>query len=72
MQPAMPTLVREWLPRRIAFGTIAYSSGMLIGAMFATVFTIPFVLPLVGGSWRLDLVALGGAGAADRAGVLCC
>ena len=57
IQPAMPTLVREWLPRHIAFGTIAYSSGMLMGAMFATVFTIPVVLPLVGGSWRRDLVA---------------
>ena len=38
MQPAMPTLVREWLPSRIAFGTIAYSSGMLMGAMFAAGF----------------------------------
>jgi CP family cyanate transporter-like MFS transporter len=57
IQPAMPTLVREWLPRHVAFGTIAYSSGMLMGAMFATVFTIPVVLPLVGGSWRRDLVA---------------
>jgi CP family cyanate transporter-like MFS transporter len=57
IQPAMPTLVREWLPRHVAFGTIAYTSGMLMGAMFATVFTIPVVLPLVGGSWRRDLVA---------------
>jgi CP family cyanate transporter-like MFS transporter len=56
MQPAMPTLVHKWLPRHIALGTIAYSSGMLMGAMFATVFTIPLVLPLAGGSWRLDLV----------------
>jgi MFS transporter, CP family, cyanate transporter len=56
MQPAMPTLVHKWLPRHIALGTIAYSSGMLMGAMFATVFTIPLVLPLTGGSWRLDLV----------------
>ncbi len=57
MQPGLPTLVREWLPSRIALGTIAYTSGMLIGSMFATVLTIPIVLPLVGGSWRLDLVA---------------
>jgi CP family cyanate transporter-like MFS transporter len=56
MQPTMPTLVHKWLPRHIALGTIAYSSGMLMGAMFATVFTIPLVLPLAGGSWRLDLV----------------
>src|SRR6202167_3243924 len=56
MQPGLPTLVRQWLPQRIAVGTIAYTSGMLMGAMFATVLTIPFVLPLSGGSWRLDLL----------------
>ena len=55
MQPGLPTLVRQWLPGRIALGTIAYTSGMLMGAMFATVLTIPLVLPLAGGSWRLDL-----------------
>jgi CP family cyanate transporter-like MFS transporter len=56
MQPGLPTLVRDWLPNRIALGTIAYTSGMLLGSTFATVLTIPYVLPLVGGSWRLDLV----------------
>jgi MFS transporter, CP family, cyanate transporter len=56
MQPGMPTLVREWLPSRLALGTIGYSSGMLIGAMFPAVFTIAFILPAVGGSWRLDVV----------------
>ncbi len=34
MQPGLPTLVREWLPSRIALGTIAYTSGMLMGATF--------------------------------------
>jgi CP family cyanate transporter-like MFS transporter len=57
MQPAMPTLVRAWLPRHIAYGTIAYTSGMLMGSMFSTVLTIPVVLPLLGGSWRRDLIA---------------
>jgi CP family cyanate transporter-like MFS transporter len=56
MQPGMPTLVREWLPSRLALGTIGYSSGMLMGAMFPAVFTISFILPAVGGSWRLDVV----------------
>jgi MFS transporter, CP family, cyanate transporter len=55
MQPGMPTLVRDWVPRRIAFGTIAYSAGMLMGATFPAVFTIAYVLPAVGGSWRLDV-----------------
>jgi CP family cyanate transporter-like MFS transporter len=56
MQPGMPTLVRDWLPKHIAFGTIGYSSGMLMGATFPAVFTIGYVLPAVGGSWRLDVV----------------
>ena len=56
MQPGMPTLVRDWLPKRIAFGTIAYSAGMLMGATFPAVFTIAYVLPAIGGSWRLDVV----------------
>ena len=56
MQPGMPTLVREWLPNRIAVGTISYSSGMLMGAMFPAVFTIAYVLPAVGGSWRLNVL----------------
>ena len=61
MQPGMPTLVREWLPNRIALGTVVYSSGMLIGATLPPMLTIPLVLPLVGGSWRLNLRRLGGA-----------
>ncbi len=56
MQPGIPTLVREWLPHRIALGTIAYTAGMLIGSMVTAALTIPLMLPLVGGSWRLDLV----------------
>src|ERR1700678_2691762 len=56
MQPGMPTLVREWLPARVGAGTIAYSNGMVVGAMLPSILTIPLVLPLVGGSWRLDIV----------------
>jgi len=56
MQPGMPTLVRQWLPNRIAVGTIGYSAGMLMGAMLPAVFTIAYVLPAVGGDWRLDVV----------------
>jgi len=56
MQPAMPTLVREWLPGRIALGTVFYSNGMMIGAILPPVLTIPLVLPLTSGSWRLNFV----------------
>ena len=58
-QPALPALVREWMPKRIALGTVVYSSGMVIGATLGSSLTIPLVLPLVGGSWRLDLVVWG-------------
>jgi CP family cyanate transporter-like MFS transporter len=56
MQPGMPTLVREWLPGRIALGTIAYTAGMLVGATISSSLTIPYVLPWLGSSWRRDLI----------------
>jgi MFS family permease len=56
MQPGMPTLVREWLPSRIGLATVVYSNGMVVGAILPPVLTIPFVLPLLGGSWRLNFL----------------
>ena len=56
MQPSMPTAVRQWLPRRIGLGTAIYTNGLLVGEIFPTLLTIPFVLPLLSGSWRLSLV----------------
>ena len=56
MQPIMPTTVRQWLPHRIGLGTAIYSNGLLVGEIFPTLLTIPVVLPLLGGSWRLALV----------------
>ena len=56
MQPIMPTTVRQWLPHRIGLGTAIYSNGLLVGEIFPTLLTIPAVLPLLGGSWRLALV----------------
>jgi MFS transporter, CP family, cyanate transporter len=55
MQPALPPLVRSWLPGRIGFGTAVYTNGLLAGEIAPVVFT-PFVLPLMHTSWRLDLV----------------
>jgi CP family cyanate transporter-like MFS transporter len=56
VQPTLPAVVREWMPRRIGLGTAVYSNGMLTAVMLAPTLTIPLLLPLVGGSWRLDLV----------------
>jgi CP family cyanate transporter-like MFS transporter len=56
MQPVMPTTVRQWLPHRIGLGTAIYSNGLLVGEIFPTLLTIPAILPLLDGSWRLALV----------------
>jgi len=56
LQPAVPTLVREWLPQRIGLGTAVSTNGLLLGAAAAPTLTIPVVLPLVAQSWRVDFV----------------
>ena len=56
MQPALPPLVRAWLPERIGFGTAVYANGLLVGEILPVALTLPLVLPLVGGSWRLAFV----------------
>jgi len=56
-QPAVPTLVHEWLPHRIGLGAAVYTNGMMVGIALGPALTIPLVLPLAGQSWRLALVA---------------
>jgi len=56
MQPALPPIVRDWVPFRIGFGTAIYANGLLVGEILAASLTIPVVLPLVGGSWRLSFL----------------
>lgn len=56
MQPALPSLVREWMPDRIGFGTAVGTNGVLVGVTLAPTLTIPVILPLVGHSWRLGLL----------------
>jgi CP family cyanate transporter-like MFS transporter len=56
MQPSMPVLVREWTPSRIALATLAYTSGMMMGATFPPLLTLSTILPHVGGSWRVNLL----------------
>jgi CP family cyanate transporter-like MFS transporter len=55
-QPAFPTIVREWFPRRIAIATAVYSNGILIGETLPTALTSPVgALPLAHGDWRWAL-----------------
>ena len=55
MQPALPPLVRAWLPDRIGFATATYTNGLLIGEIVAVSLTLPLVLPWGGGSWRIAI-----------------
>jgi len=55
MQPALPPLVRLWLPRHVGFGTTVYTNGLLIGEILPVAITAP-MLPLIGGSWRVSLI----------------
>ena len=48
MQPALPAIVRDWVPRRVALGTAVYSNALLVGEAISASLTIPVVLPLVG------------------------
>ena len=59
MQPSMPPLVRSWLPHRVPFATAVYTNGLLVGETLGVAITLPFVLPLADGSWRLTFVYWG-------------
>jgi CP family cyanate transporter-like MFS transporter len=59
MQPALPPLVRAWLPDRIGFATATYTNGLLVGEILAVSLTLPLVLPLADGSWRVAIALWG-------------
>ena len=59
MQPSMPPLVRSWLPHRVPVATAVYTNGLLVGETLAVGLTLPVVMPLAGGSWRLSFVYWG-------------
>ena len=56
MQPALPAIVRSTMPERVALGSAVFANGLLVSEALSSSLTIPFVLPAVGGSWRLSLV----------------
>ena len=56
MHPALPPLVRGWLPDRIGFGTAVFTNGLLVGEILPVALTIPLVLPLVDNGWRASFV----------------
>lgn len=54
-QPAAPTLIGAWFPQRIGFATAVYVNGILVGEALPAGLMIPFVQPLVHGSWEIGL-----------------
>lgn len=54
IQPALPTLVAEWFAGK-GFASAVYANGLLVGEALAAALTLPFILPLVGGSWAASL-----------------
>ena len=57
IQPAFPSLVRQWLPDRVGLATATYANGLLMGEILAAALTVPLILPLVGGHWEPALTA---------------
>lgn len=57
MQPSLPALLPRWLsPTRVALGSACYMNGMLMGEFVGAGLTLPVIMPLTGGSWRLTLL----------------
>jgi CP family cyanate transporter-like MFS transporter len=55
MQPSLAAAVREWLPRRSAFGTAVYTNGLIMGEVIPVATMLSLVLPFFGGDWRVGL-----------------
>lgn len=55
VQPAIPTLIAQWLPGRVGLATGFYSNGLLIAEAVAAAVTLPWILPVAGGSWEVAL-----------------
>jgi CP family cyanate transporter-like MFS transporter len=55
-QPAIPALVRQWLPAKVGFGMATYSSGMLVGCIVPVMLTLPLVMPVFHDSWQWALI----------------
>lgn len=56
MQPAMPSVTRNWCPAYVGMATAVYANGLLVGEILPVIFTIPVILPLLNGSWSWSLV----------------
>jgi len=51
-QPAIPSLISEWVPDRVGLATAVYVNGILVGETLGAGLTLPVVLPLAAGRWE--------------------
>lgn len=54
-QTALPSATRNWTPTHIALGSAVYLNGMMVGELSGAGLTLPLVLPMAGGDWRMAL-----------------
>jgi len=52
MQPALPALVAQWVPRAVGVATAVYVNGLLVGETIGAGATLPLLIPFVGGAWE--------------------
>ncbi len=55
-QTALPAATRAWTPTHVALGSATYLNGMMVGELSGAGLTLPLVLPLAEGDWRMALV----------------
>ena len=55
MQPALPPLVRQWLPNRIGFGSAVFTNGLLVGEVLPVALTLPVLVAMFDSGWRSAL-----------------
>ena len=67
MQPALPALVRQWMPEKVSFGTALFTNGLLVGETLPVMLTLLLVFPSGRRFLALGAYVLGRAAAADRA-----
>ena len=55
-QTALPAATQAWVPSHVALGSAVYLNGMMLGELSGAGLTLPMVLPLAGGDWRVALM----------------
>jgi CP family cyanate transporter-like MFS transporter len=56
IQPALPSVVRDWFPLQVGLATAVYSNGLLMGEIIPAALSTPLA-SLFRGSWELALAA---------------